>query len=393
MADHQDAALELPQRARQGVHGLDVEVVGRFVQDEDVRVRQAQAGEGHAGLLAPGQQGHFLQAGGARDAEGAQVAAVLLVLFAGVVLGHEADGAGVHVQGVDVVLGEETDAEPGVLRYEADGGLELADEEFEDGGFAGAVGADDADARVELDVQVHVFKQGLFGRVAEGDATHLDDGWRELLHVGEPEVDGVLAFGGFKYGHLFKFLDPRLGFRRLGGVVAELVDECLQMSTLGHLVLILAFGRLAALFFGGVKGIEIGAFVVVKTLGVLVDDVGCYFVQESSVVGDDEEGAGIGLQVVGEESDGGNIQHVGRFCGVSASGLTAFKEMIYRQGEADLARKRGPWPVPASSSSLRRRSWWHSVAFLLRSPDLPVCLQHGTQPCPTPSQRALREYR
>ena len=133
------------------------------------------------------------------------------------------------------------------------------------------------------------------------------DGWRELLHVREPEVDGVLAFWRFKYGHLLKFLDPRLSFRRLGGIVAELVNKCLQMSTLGHLVLILAFGRLAAFFFGGVKGVEIGTFVVVKTLGVLVDDVGCYFVQESSVVGDDEEGAGIGLQVVGEESDGGNI--------------------------------------------------------------------------------------
>ena len=120
-------------------------------------------------------------------------------------------------------------------------------------------------------------------------------------------MDGVLAFWGFQYGHLLEFLDPRLSFRRLGGVVAELVDESLQMSTLGHLVLILAFGRLAALFFGGVKGVEIGAFVIVKTLGVLVDDVGCYFIQESSVVGDDEEGAGIGLQVVGEESDGGNI--------------------------------------------------------------------------------------
>ena len=152
VTDHEDASLELFQRAREGVHGLDVEVVRRFVQDEYVRVRQAQAGKRHAGLLAPGQQGHFLQAGGARDAEGAQVASVLLVLFAGVVLRHEADGAGVHVQGVDVVLGEETDPEPGVLRYEADRGLELADEEFEDGCFAGAVGADDADAGVELDV-------------------------------------------------------------------------------------------------------------------------------------------------------------------------------------------------------------------------------------------------
>ncbi|KAK4893196.1 hypothetical protein LTR66_014858, partial [Elasticomyces elasticus] len=38
VADHQHAALEILQRERQGVHGFDVQVVGRLVEDEDVRV-------------------------------------------------------------------------------------------------------------------------------------------------------------------------------------------------------------------------------------------------------------------------------------------------------------------------------------------------------------------
>lgn len=97
VTDHQHASLEQPQCARQGVHGLDVKMIRRFVQDKDMRVRQTQARKRNAGFLSSGQQGHFLQAGGPRDAEGAQVASVLLVLFAGVVLRHEADGAGVHV--------------------------------------------------------------------------------------------------------------------------------------------------------------------------------------------------------------------------------------------------------------------------------------------------------
>lgn len=86
------------------------------------------------------------------------MAAVFLVCLAVVIFRHEGDGGGVHVEGVDVVLGEEADAQAGVLADEAFGGGELADEEFEDGGFAGAVGADDADAGVELDVQVDVFE-------------------------------------------------------------------------------------------------------------------------------------------------------------------------------------------------------------------------------------------
>ena len=80
------------------------------------------------------------------------MASVFLVLFARVILRHEADGAGIHIESVDVVLGEETDSQTRVLGDEADGWLKLADKEFENGGFTGAVGTDDADAGVELDV-------------------------------------------------------------------------------------------------------------------------------------------------------------------------------------------------------------------------------------------------
>ena len=278
MTNHQHATLERPQRARQSIHGLNVKMIGRFVQNEDMRVRQTQTRKRNAGLLTAGQEGHFLQPRRARNAKGAEVPSVLLVLLARVILRHESDGADGHVEGVDVVLGEEADAEAGVLGDEAGRGLEVADEEFEDGGLAGAVGADDADARVELHVQVDVAEERSLGRVAEGDARHLDDGRGELLHLGEFEVHRVLAFRGFQDGHLFEFLDARLGFGGFGGVVAKLVDEGLQVGALGHLVLVLAFGRLAALFFGGVEGVEVGAFVVVEAFGVLVDYVGGHFV-------------------------------------------------------------------------------------------------------------------
>ena len=177
----------------------------------------------------------------------------------------------------------------------------MADEEFEDGGLAGAVGADDADPGVELDVQVDVAEEGFVRTVAERDVRHLDDGRGELFDLGEFEVHRVFAFGGFEDGHLFEFLDAGLGFGRFGGVVAELVDEGLQVGTLGHLVLVLALGGFAALFFGGVEGVEVGALVIVETFGVLVDDIRGDFIEEGSVMGDNEEGGGVGLQIGGEE--------------------------------------------------------------------------------------------
>ena len=105
-----------------------------------------------------------------------------------------------------------------------------------------------------------------------------------------------------------------MGFGGFGGVVAEFVDEGLEVGALGHLIFVFAFGGFAALFFCGIEGGEVGAFVVVEALGVLVDYVCRYFVEEGAVVGDYEEGGGVGLEVGGEEGYGGDVEHVGGFC-------------------------------------------------------------------------------
>ena len=203
----------------------------------------------------------------------------------------------------------------------------------------------------------------------------------------------VLAFWSFQDGHLLEFLDSGLSLRRFGSVVAEFVDESLQMGSLGHLIIILALSSFTALFFGSVKGVEVGAFIIIEALRVLVNDVGCYLVQKGSIVGDDKERAWVGLEVAGEESDGGDVQHVGRFWEILASILGVSQEVQYHQVEAGLARRRVLLPRPVSSSNPRRRFWWHSAAFLLRSQDLLVCLQLEIRPCPTPFRKAWHEYR
>ncbi len=67
------------------------------------------------------------------------------------------------------------------------------------------------------------------------------------------------------------------------------------MSALDHLVLILALRCLAAFFLCGVEGVEVGTFVVVESFGVLMNDVCGDFIEKSTIVGDDEEGRGVGL--------------------------------------------------------------------------------------------------
>ena len=200
----------------------------------------------------------------------------------------------------------------------------MSDQQFQYSCLPSTVGTDDTDARVKLDVEVDVAEERFGGLVAEGDAAHLDNGRGELFNVWEAEVHGVDTFGWFEDGHLFELLDAGLGFGRFGGVVAEFVDEGLEVGALDHLVVVFAFCGLAAFFFGGVKGVcewsvlyreseeerlkimwtslesvhtKIGALVVVQTLRMLVNDICCDLVEESSVMGDNKHGTGIRLEI------------------------------------------------------------------------------------------------
>ena len=52
-----------------------------------------------------------------------------------------------------------------------------------------------------------------------------------------------------------------------------------------------------------------------------MDDISSNLVKEGSVVRNNQNSAGVGLQVVGQESDGRNIQHVRRFIEQEKVGL------------------------------------------------------------------------
>lgn len=72
----------------------------------------------------------------------------------------------------------------------------------------------------------------------------------------------------------------------------------LQMRTLSHLLLILTYSSLAALFLGSIKGVEVRPLVVIQSLRMLMDDVGGNLVKKGSVVRYDQYSAGIGREVV-----------------------------------------------------------------------------------------------
>src|SRR5690606_30059775 len=98
------------------------QVITRLVKHQDVGVCQRETGKGNTRLLTTGQELHLLKAGHARDAKGAEVAAVLLIGLARILGRHEADGRHGEVEGIDVMLSEEADSETRVLGDDTLGG-------------------------------------------------------------------------------------------------------------------------------------------------------------------------------------------------------------------------------------------------------------------------------
>ena len=60
MADGQDGAGKIDQRLLQDLPRLDVQMVGRFIQEQQIRPFQQQAAQVEAGTLAAAQDGDFL---------------------------------------------------------------------------------------------------------------------------------------------------------------------------------------------------------------------------------------------------------------------------------------------------------------------------------------------
>ena len=211
--DHHGARAAV-EHVFQPADAVDVEVVGRLVQQQDVRVAEERLREQHAQLPARRHRAHRAVVLRDRHAQAEQqlagarlggVAAVLGVLrlqvrraqellFARlgvrvdrVALAHRGPHLGVahqhHVEHPLVLVGELVlaqlaDALVGVDRHRARGGLEVAAEDLHEGRLAAAVGADQAVAVAAAELDVDVLEQGL-GPELHGDAGGDDHGtWK-----------------------------------------------------------------------------------------------------------------------------------------------------------------------------------------------------------------------
>lgn len=67
VGDHHHTSLEQAECIRQGIHTLDIQVIGRFVKNKNVRIGQGQASKCNTRFLTSRQQFHALETGCTSD--------------------------------------------------------------------------------------------------------------------------------------------------------------------------------------------------------------------------------------------------------------------------------------------------------------------------------------
>ncbi len=153
--DGHHAALKLIDGHDQRVDRLEVQVVGRLVQNQQVRPRKSDDGERDARFLPTRQCGDLLKRQVARDAKAAEVATQLLRRCRGKERHHELERRLLEIQLVHVVLREARDARIAAELDPAVDGRQLAHDELDQCRLADAVAGGSIQSMLERVVYGH----------------------------------------------------------------------------------------------------------------------------------------------------------------------------------------------------------------------------------------------
>ena len=338
MADDHRAAREIVQRRLQRLQRLDVQVVGRFVQQQHVAARFQQLGHVHAVAFAARQGADLLLLVAALEVEGAAIgAAVHRRVAQGDQLGAAADLL------PDVVVVAQRVArlvDIGQLHRLAQGdralvGLLLTGQHAEQRRLARAVRTDHADDAAGRDGEVQVLDQQLVAhRLLQAD--DLDHLATQALAVRDDDLGAGDALLLGLVGHLVIGVDAGLLLGLTGlGAGADPFQFLLKDLLLG---LVLA-GLLRHALGLGVQPRGIVPLVRDAAAALQLQDPGRDVVQEIAVVGDDQDRALVFDQVLLQPGDGLGVQVVGRF--VQQQHVGRLKQQLAQRDPAAFAARQG----------------------------------------------------
>ena len=152
--DHHQRAFEIDQRLGQRLTHVEIQVVGRFIEQQQVRALPDDQRQHQPRLLAAGETfGHFADLV-ALEAETAQIVAQLLLQHPWCDAAQVLQRRFVGTQEFQLVLGEVTQLDAFRQAYLAAQRCQGAGQQFDQRRFTGAVAAEQANARAGHQVQL-----------------------------------------------------------------------------------------------------------------------------------------------------------------------------------------------------------------------------------------------
>ncbi len=310
--NHEGVAGELQQRVFQRAQRFDVQVVGRFVEQQYVAALQQGLGHVQAAAFAAGQAADQLLLVLALEVEAAQVGARLDLHAVDV---EDVQAAGHFLEHVVVAFQlVATLVHVGQLHRRPEHDLArvrrlLADDHLEQRRLAGAVGADDADDGAGRHQEAEVVDQQALAELL-GDVLELEHRIAQALARRNEDLVGLVTALVIDRLQFFQACQTRLA---LGAAALGVLPRPLQFL-LDRLLprLLLVVFLLQALFLlhqpVGVVALPRNAAAAVQfqdPLGGVVEEV--------AIVGHRHHGAGVARQELLQPFDGLGVQVVGRF--------------------------------------------------------------------------------
>ena len=285
------------ERLHQGLARVDIKVVGRLVEDEDMRRIARHQRQREARPLAARQRADIRRGMVAREAEAPQLPANSRGRLAVHGAGHQFQRAGIDGQFLHLILGEIADLHlAGGVDFAVHRG-QLRGQQARQRGLAVAVSAQQRDAVIGGDPQVEARQDRRALGISHAGEVQRDQRRAQFGGVREVEAERRVFHHRRDGLHLGQHLGAALRLFRGGGAGRIARHEILQFGGLRFLrsprggLLGHAFG---ALFFKGI----ISAGVQRQLAALQMQDVIDNIVQQIALVADDDQRAGIGLQEI-----------------------------------------------------------------------------------------------
>ncbi len=228
MGDDHHAALEALQCDADGVAHVDVEMIGRFIQQEKIGAPRHQQRQCQARLLAAGKSAHRFERPIAFETESAQMIAHALFFTLGQIrssqIAHMPKSIAIRQQLLHLLLREVADAQVRGGNPLARERRRTASQHLGQSRFAGTVRPQQGDAIQGPDRYVDVIDDARMC-IAAGGVFHRQQGTRCFERSGKFELERTIDVRRYDALHALQHLEPALRLARLGGAGAEAIHK------------------------------------------------------------------------------------------------------------------------------------------------------------------------